>query len=303
MVGTQHGRAGTTDIGNETVSERADDPFWKELLPSGAADLLAAVAAACRTIEEVACTTVAVREKGDRSPVTLADERAEDILIAALEEAWPDVPIIAEERAAREGLSAAPLGRFFLVDPLDGTKEFIRGGDDYTVNVALVVERQPVFGIVAAPRRGQIWIGRAGKGALTGRLGADGEIADARTIAVRAAANPLVLVASRSHRNRETDAYLAHYPGAETVAIGSSLKFCLVAEGRADLYPRLGPTMEWDTAAGDAVLRAAGGRVLDEGGAPFVYAKPGFRNGWFLAIGDPNLVPVPLAVARQGCGA
>ncbi len=282
------------------MNDGLDDPFWKALLPGGAAGLLAAIAAACQAIEEVARTSVTVREKGDRSPVTLADERAEDILVAALEESWPAIPIIAEERAAREGLSATPLERFFLVDPLDGTKEFIRGGDDYTVNVALIVEGRPAFGIVAAPRRGQIWIGRAGRGALTGRLTPDGGIADARTITVRPAADPLVIVASRSHRNPETESYLAHYPGAETVAIGSSLKFCLVAEGQADLYPRLGPTMEWDTAAGDAVLRAAGGRVLDETGAPFAYAKPGFRNGWFLAIGDPDLVPVPLTVARSG---
>jgi len=282
------------------VNNGADNLCWKDFLPDGASKLVTAVAAACQVIEDVARTTVAVREKGDRSPVTLADERAEEIVIAALEELWPDIPIIAEEQAAREGLCVAPPEQFFLVDPLDGTKEFIRGGDDYTVNVALVAKHRPVFGIVAAPRRERVWIGRAGKGALTGRLASDGKITDVRALAVRPAADPLVIVASRSHRNRETESYLAHYPGAETVAIGSSLKFCLVAEGRADLYPRLGPTMEWDTAAGDAVLRAAGGRVLDESGAPFAYAKPGFRNGWFLAVGDPHFTPVPLAVARQG---
>ncbi len=281
------------------VKEASDSPSWEDLLPDRASHLLAAVAAACRAIEDVARTTVAVREKGDRSPVTLADERAEDILIAALEEFWPGVPVIAEERAAREGLGTTPPERFFLVDPLDGTKEFIRGGDDYTVNVALIAERQPVFGIVAAPRRGCAWIGRANMGAVTGRLGADGRLVESRPIAVRPAADPLVIVASRSHRNPETEAYLAHYPDAETVAIGSSLKFCLVAEGRADLYPRLGPTMEWDTAAGDAVLRAAGGRVLDETGAPLAYAKSGFRNGWFLALGDPDFVPIPLTAARK----
>ncbi len=276
-----------------------DSPSWQDLLPDRASDLLAAVAAACRAIEDVARTTVAVREKGDRSPVTLADERAEDILVAALEKSWPDIPIIAEERAARAGLDAAAPERFFLVDPLDGTKEFIRGGEDYTVNVALIVEEQPVFGIVAAPRQGRVWIGRVTRGAITARLAQDGRLSEARPLAVRPAADPPVIVASRSHRNPETEAYLAHYPGAETVAIGSSLKFCLVAEGRADLYPRLGPTMEWDTAAGDAVLRAAGGRVLDEAGTPLAYAKPGFRNGWFLAVGDPDFTPVPLTVVRE----
>ena len=268
-----------------TLAHMADSP------------LLPAVAAACRAIEQVAEETIAVREKGDRSPVTLADERAERILLAALAEIAPEIPVIAEEQAEREGLAEAAPARFLLVDPLDGTKEFIRGGDDYTVNVALVEAGRPVFGLVAAPRRGTVWIGAAGEGALAARLGAEGTLEESRRLAVRRAPERITIVASRSHRNPKTERYLAHYPDAETVAIGSSLKFCLLAEGRADLYPRLGPTMEWDTAAGDAVLRAAGGRVLDERGRPLAYGKPGFRNGWFLAVGDPALRPVPLSAA------
>ena len=163
---------------------------------------------------------------------------------------------------------------FFLVDPLDGTKEFVKGGDDFTVNVALVRERVPVVGVVLAPASGVLYAGVAGQGAWSGRV-AGGRVGNARPIRVRAGGRPIDVVASKSHRTPETDAYIARYPVGDLVSAGSSLKFCTVAEGEADLYPRMGTTMQWDTAAGDAVLRAAGGRTVTLDGAPLALRTNG----------------------------
>lgn len=265
--------------------------------------LAPAIARANAEIMAVRRQGAIAREKADRSPVTLADERAEKVLLAALAEHWPQVPVVAEENAAATGLPADAARRFFLVDPLDGTKEFLKGGLDFTVNVALVEEGVPIFGIVACPADGRFYAGAHGLGAVQAVIGDDGRLGERHEIHTRRpVGDPPVIVASKSHRNAETDAWLAHYPQARLVSIGSSLKFCLVAEGKADLYPRLGPTMEWDTAAGDAVLRAAGGRVLDARGQTFGYGKPGFRNGWFIAFGDPDFRPAPLPKepAEQG---
>ena len=227
---------------------------------------------------------VSVREKDDASPVTEADELAEEILLKALKSAASSVPVVAEETASREGVGGDRGREFFLVDPLDGTKEFINKGKSFTVNIGLIQDQKPVMGIVYAPARDWLFMGVNGKATLI-----DGKGSAPVTIASRPAdTNNLAIVATKSHRNQETEDYLSHYPGAEQVSIGSSLKFCLVAMGRADIYPRLGPTMEWDTAAGHAVLAAAGGEVLDMGGSPFLYGKEGFRNGFFIARGDKN---------------
>jgi 3'(2'), 5'-bisphosphate nucleotidase len=218
--------------------------------------------------------------KGDGSPLTEADLAAHDAILAGLAEACPGIPVISEEDATRA--EVPPDGPFILVDPLDGTREFLSGSGDFTVNIALVEDGVPVAGVVYAPALGRLWRGAVGAGATLHEAGA------ARPIAARTPqAGGLVAVASRSHRDAETDAFLAGLPIAGLRSVGSSLKFCLVAEGEADLYPRFGPTMEWDTAAGQAVLEAAGGRVLTPSGQPFRYGKAGaaWRNGAFVAWG------------------
>jgi 3'(2'), 5'-bisphosphate nucleotidase len=241
-------------------------------------------------IMAVFATDFAVQAKADASPVTVADEAAEKIILADLAAIAPGVPVVAEEAVAA-GKVPVIAERFFLVDPLDGTKEFISRRDEFTVNVALIENGEPVLGVVFAPARHELYWGDV-RAARAGRIDADpdGTMPSlGNAIAARPApARGLTAVASRSHRTPETDAFLANYSIAEFRSIGSSLKFCLVAAGEADIYPRLGTTMEWDTAAGHAVLSAAGGRVTDLDGAPFRYGKPGFRNGNFVARGkDP----------------
>ena len=238
-------------------------------------------------IMAVYATDFSVHGKADESPVTAADEAAEKIILADLAVIAPGVPVIAEESVAA-GKVPAIAERFFLVDPLDGTREFVSRRDEFTVNVALIENGEPVLGVVFAPARRELYWGdvKAGK---AGHIDADpdgtmpslGNAIHAR----QAPAGGITAVASRSHRTPETDAFLANYNVVEFRSIGSSLKFCLVATGEADLYPRIGPTMEWDTAAGHAVLHAAGGRVTGLAGEPFRYGKPGFRNGNFLAQG------------------
>jgi 3'(2'), 5'-bisphosphate nucleotidase len=238
-------------------------------------------------IMAVYATEFSVREKADASPVTVADEAAEKILLADLAAIAPGVPVVAEEAVAA-GHVPVIAERFFLVDPLDGTREFVSHRDEFTVNVALIEAGEPVLGVVFAPARRELYWGDV----KTGKAGAidadpDGTMPSMGTsIAARVApARGLTAVASRSHRTPETDAFLANYSIAEFRSIGSSLKFCLVAAGLADIYPRIGTTMEWDTAAGHAVLAAAGGRVTGLDGEPFRYGKPGFRNGSFVARG------------------
>lgn len=220
--------------------------------------------------------------KADGSPLTQADLAAHDAIIGGLASACPDLPVISEEDAER--LDAPPPGAFILVDPLDGTREFLSGNGEFTVNIALVEDGAPVAGVVFAPALGKLWSGALGAGA---RVRDPAATAD-RSITVRCpAAEGLVAVASRSHRDAATEAFLAGLSVAGLRSVGSSLKFCLVAEGEADVYPRFGPTMEWDTAAGQAVLEAAGGRVITPEGAPFRYGKAGaaWRNGAFVAWG------------------
>jgi 3'(2'), 5'-bisphosphate nucleotidase len=228
-----------------------------------------------------------VRDKADMSPVTQADEAAEKIILEDLASIAPGVPVVAEESVAA-GKVPSVADRFFLVDPLDGTREFVSQRDEFTVNVALIEAGVPVLGVVFAPARRELFWGdvHAGK---AGRIDADADgTMPSFGVSISARKPPaggLTAVASRSHRTPETDALLANYPVTEFRSIGSSLKFCLVAAGEADIYPRIGTTMEWDTAAGQAVLIAAGGSVSDLEGAPFRYGKPGFKNGNFIARG------------------
>lgn len=223
---------------------------------------------------------VTVTAKADASPVTAADEAGEAVILEGLRALTPDLPIVAEEAVAQGQVPEVGDGPFWLVDPLDGTKEFISKNGEFTVNIGLIDGRQPILGVVLAPARDLAWWGALGQGACRREAGA------VSTIRVRARpAQGAVAVASRSHRDAETNAWLEAQGISETVSAGSSLKFCLVAEGKADVYPRFGPTMEWDTAAGDAVLRAAGGKVTTVDGAPFHYVKPGFRNPGFIAFG------------------
>lgn len=229
------------------------------------------------------------RPKEDHSPVTDADEEAEASILAALHRKFPGVPVIAEEEVAH-GRVHEIAGHFFLVDPLDGTKEFLNRNGEFTVNVGEIVEGRPVRGAILAPAKRRLFLGEESTGAfeieIAGDMAADFEAA--RQIRARKIpADGMVAVASRSHRDSKTETYLATYPVKEFISAGSSLKFCLVAAGEADIYPRLGRTMEWDTAAGHAVLSAAGGSVKTIDGKPFVYGKAGekFANPFFVARG------------------
>jgi 3'(2'), 5'-bisphosphate nucleotidase len=232
--------------------------------------------------------------KEDNSPVTAADHAAEAIILRRLGALVAHIPIIAEEEVAAGRVPS--IGRtFFLVDPLDGTREFIAGRPDFTVNIALVRDGVPALGVVYAPATGDLFGGDVAGARAFYAAGAR-ERADAgERVPIRVRSAPaagLTVVASRSHSNPQISAYLSAYDVADTVSIGSSLKFCLVARGAADLYPRLGTTMEWDTAAGHAVLLAAGGTVMAADGSPLLYGKTGFSNPWFVAAG--SVVPVPL---------
>lgn len=236
-----------------------------------------------QAILAVYATDFAVRGKPDTSPVTEADERAEAIILAGLAALAPDIPVVSEECAARGELpaNAAGAARFWLVDPLDGTKEFIRKNDEFTVNIALVEAGRPVLGVVLAPALGRLFAGASGVGAF------QEDSAGRRPLACREVpAAGLTVVGSRSHRDgAELEAFLGGKTVADRLSVGSSLKFCLLAAGEADFYPRFGPTMEWDTAAGHGVLLAAGGRMRLLDGAEFVYGKPGWANPGFIAEG------------------
>ncbi|ALN71206.1 hypothetical protein M673_00685 [Aureimonas sp. AU20] len=233
-----------------------------------------------------------VETKPDGSPVTEADRMAEAILLDALGRHFPDIPVVAEEEAA-EGRVPAIGSRFFLVDPLDGTREFIGRNGEFTVNIGLVEDGTPTLGVIYAPCLGRVFAGE-GESAWQGEV-EEGEVVSRRAMSVRPAPHPPVAVASRSHCSTETTDWLDRHAICDVASRGSSLKFCLLASGEADLYPRFGRTMEWDTAAGQAILQSAGGRVITPDGLPLRYGKRGicrdtdFENGAFLAIGDPGL--------------
>ncbi|MEX2518433.1 MAG: 3'(2'),5'-bisphosphate nucleotidase CysQ [Paracoccaceae bacterium] len=243
-----------------------------------------ALEAGAAIMEIYAQNDYGVMEKSDHSPVTRADIAADKLIHAGLEAAFPGMQIVTEERAATHGGARAE--RFFLVDPLDGTKEFVKRGGDFTVNIALIENGAPVAGVVYAPAKGRLFqtLDEGGAVEETGDFGA--APGPRRPLAVSRPDNAaLTIVASASHRDAATDAYIARYRVAAFRPAGSSLKFCLVAAGEADLYPRLGRTMEWDTAAGHAILAAAGGCVV-RAQAPDMalrYGKPGDDNPHFIA--------------------
>ena len=224
------------------------------------------------------------RAKPDSSPVTAADEAAERLIRDSLTALRPDIPIVSEETTGNRVVEK--LGRrFFLVDPLDGTREFLAGLDEFTVNIALIDEDMPVLGVVAAPARGLVWRGQVGHGAERLTL-AGNERTPIRT-RVPPASGARVLI-SRSHLDAATDAYVDRLSEPERIACGSSLKFCRMAEGAADFYPRLGPTSEWDIAAGHAVLLAAGGQMRRPDGSALRYGQHEFRVSGFIASGSPQ---------------
>lgn len=224
-----------------------------------------------------------IRAKSDESPVTAADEAADALISEGLRAAFPDLPLITEEQAASHAQAART---FLIVDPLDGTKEFVQRRGDFTVNIAYVENGVPLHGVVYAPAKGRLFHTTADGRAVEER----GPFGDRPGQTVPIGVNPvpdnrgLMVVASKSHRDAATDDYIAQYAVRDMTSAGSSLKFCLVATGEADLYPRLGRTMEWDTAAGDAILRGAGGEVVRfDDHTPLTYGKPGFENPFFIA--------------------
>jgi 3'(2'), 5'-bisphosphate nucleotidase len=226
-----------------------------------------------------------LRIKADGSPVTAADEAAEAAIRDGLARLDPALPIISEEQAERNRPSVKTTS-YFLVDPLDGTREFIAGRDEYTINIALVTDGAPILGIITAPALGLIWRGIVGRGAeriaTTGTISSPPEAIHSRP----QPSGELVAMVSRSHLEARTQAYLDRLPLAKRVSCGSAVKFCRLAEGTADLYPRLAPTRDWDVAAGHAIVAAAGGRVVAPDGAPIVYGNEDLIIPGFLAWGD-----------------
>ncbi len=225
-----------------------------------------------------------VRSKSDNSPVTAADEAADAIISAGLRDAFPDVALVTEEQAASHKVLATS---FLIVDPLDGTKEFIKRRGDFTVNIAYVDNGVPVRGVVYAPAKGRLFYTDATGASVeeTGPFAKD-TVGEVEQIAVTQNPdnNALMVVASKSHRDQATDDYIDLYLVKDMKSAGSSLKFCLIATGEADIYPRLGRTMEWDTAAGHAVLTGAGGQVVRfDSHAPLTYGKEGYANPFFIA--------------------
>lgn len=236
-----------------------------------------------------------VEHKLDDSPLTLADLESQRIILESLARLTPGVPVLSEESAQAPWAVRRYWPELWVVDPLDGTREFVKRNGEFTVNIALVIEHEPVLGIVAAPARKTLWWGAAGSGARRAVHGGAAE-----PIRVAPPATPIRVVGSRSHMSPETAAYLAKIGPHELTGIGSSLKFCLLAEGKADIYPRFGPTSEWDTAAGQALLEAAGGHVTRIDGHRLRYnCRESLINGDFVAYADPSVLPHP---APTGAG-
>jgi 3'(2'), 5'-bisphosphate nucleotidase len=253
-------------------------------------DIVAAAGAAVLAIDRRAAK---LDDKADGSPLTSADLAADRIIAAGLARVMPELPVISEERV--DALRGGDESDFFIVDPIDGTKEFIAGHNDYTINVALVTGGRPLLGIVAAPALGLLWRGLVGTGAE--RLAtADGRIVAESVAAIRTRPCPAgswVAAVSRSHGDGRTEAFIKSRPGAKRQPIGSALKFCRVAEGAADIYPRLSPMSEWDIAAGHAVLEAAGGRITDSRGRALRFSgnPDNLIIPEFIAWGDPSIAP------------
>lgn len=249
--------------------------------------------AAGREIVSVRDAGFTVDTKKDRTPVTCADRQSETVIVNGLRLHFPQIPYIAEEETSAGVECKLPGDIFFLVDALDGTKEFVTGRPDFTVNVAMVNKGVPKLGVVYAPAHNLLFSGRPGH-AEEATVSKSYEIESRHTISARPAGALLNIVSSRAHCTPETDAFIAKYPGAKIVSVGSSLKFCMLARGDADLYPRFSPTMEWDTAAGDAILRAAGGRTCLVEGGVLSYGKcdqpvlANFTNPNFICEGKPD---------------
>lgn len=242
-------------------------------------------------IMQVYATDFDVDRKDDSSPVTEADEKAEALILAALEKADPSLPVIAEESVAAGNIPEHG-DRFALVDPLDGTKEFINKRGEFTVNIGIIEHGVPVMGVVYAPALNRLFVAETRFSAWQATAEPGGPLPDASartTLRIRPApANGLTAIASKSHRSPETNEFLDSQPVGDIISAGSSLKFCLIAAGEADLYPRHGRTMEWDTAAGQAVAEAAGARVTELDGSPLIYGKTarGYDNPHFIVWGD-----------------
>jgi 3'(2'), 5'-bisphosphate nucleotidase len=252
-------------------------------------DLTRIIAHACAEIHAISPATVAQRIKPDQSPVTIADEVSEATILQGLARLLPGVPVISEESAHNRQTAGLDTS-FLIVDPLDGTREFIAGRDEFTVNLAVVTRGVPIAGIVAAPERGRLWRGVIGEKAERLRLLADGAD-DAQAIHTRRwPGQGAVAAVSRSHFDEATDAFLASLGPITRKASGSAIKFCQVAEGAVDVYPRLATTCEWDVAAGHALVVAAGGKVMNPSGSPLAYgrATENFRVPAFIAWGDPD---------------
>lgn len=258
--------------------------FSQEALNHLAGHLVPVIRAAGDLIMDVYSSDFSVEFKDDASPVTEADERAEALILPALRELAPGVPIVAEEAMAA-GDSPKVTDSFWLVDPLDGTKEFISKNGEFTVNIALIDAGHPVLGLVYAPAHNRLFVGIEGQGAYLE------DAAGKRAITTRKPpAEGLTVVASRSHGDAAVlEAFLAGHKIAKQVCVGSSLKLCMIAAGEADVYPRMGRTMEWDIAAGHAVLAAAGGSLTELDGSPFQYGKAKFANPHFVAWGQSVL--------------
>jgi len=264
-------------------------PFYKNAEHDRIGGEFAAIAVrAGAAIMAVYQTAFVTRLKADDTPVTLADQRAEELIVPALQALLPGVPVISEEAWDAAQPAPAPREPFVLVDPLDGTREFIARNGEFTVNIALIDDQSPRAGCVYAPAVGELYYAGERAWCAGQSPGAGLDMARARPIEARPAPpREAIALASRSHRDPATDAFLATVPHLRIESVGSSLKFCRIAAGRADLYARFGPTMEWDVAAGHAILQAAGGSVLAPDGATFKYGKfaSGLRNGPFIARG------------------
>jgi 3'(2'), 5'-bisphosphate nucleotidase len=260
----------------------------RDLLGLGEA-LLPVVLRAAAAIMTVYAGAFMVERKLDDSPLTQADIESQRIILDGLAALTPDVPVLAEESAQAPWTERRSWRELWVVDPLDGTREFVKRNDEFAINVALVVEHEPVLGLIAVPARGVVYVGAAGSGAYR-------RLADGTRSSIRVAppAAPPRVVGSRSHTSPQLAAYLAYLGPHAFLGVGSALKFCLLAEGNADLYPRFGPTCEWDTAAGQAVLEAAGGHVTRMDGHRLRYnCRESLVNGDFVAFTDRNVLPDP----------
>jgi 3'(2'), 5'-bisphosphate nucleotidase len=256
-------------------------------LPELADALMPAVARAGAAIMEIYDSGFTVQHKEDDSPLTLADLESQRIILAALAELTPDVPVLSEESAQQPWSERRHWTDLWVVDPLDGTREFVKRNGEFTINIALVVDHEPVLGVVSAPALGLVYWGASGVGAFTRH-----HDAEQCSIHVAPPHDPLRVVGSRSHASPDTARYLERLAPHVHTGIGSSLKFCWLAEGKADLYPRFGPTSEWDTAAGQALLEAAGGHVTRLDGHRLRYnCRETVLNGDFLAFSHPDVLP------------